>query len=52
MRMFSYTVGIVDDDIVENNESFPLSLPDQSSVDYTIGQNSMLTATIEDNDSM
>ena len=52
MRVFSYIVEIIDDDVVESNESFSLSLPDQASVDYTIGDNSTLSATIEDNDCM
>ena len=52
MRVFSYIVEIIDDDVVESNESFSLSLPEQASVDYTIGDNATLSATIEDNDCM
>ena len=52
MGVFSYTVTIFDDDVVESDETFTLSLPDQASVDYTIGDNSTLSATIENNDCM
>ena len=52
MGVFSYTVTISDDDVVESDETFTLSLPDQASVDYTIGDNSTLSATIENNDCM
>ena len=52
MGVFSYTVTISEEDIVESDETFTLSLPDQTSVDYTIGDNSTLSATIENNDCM
>ena len=52
MGVFSYTVTISEDDIVESDETFTLSLPDQAAVDYTIGDNSTLSVTIENNDCM
>ena len=52
MGMFDYNVTLNDDGIVEGDETFTLSLPDQSSVPYTIGANSTLNATIENDDRM
>ena len=52
MGMFDYNVTLNDDDIVEGDETFTLSLPDQSSVPYTIGANSTLNTTIENDDRM
>ena len=52
MMMFSYDVTISDESVVEGDETFTLSLPDQSSVPYTIGDNSTLNATIENDDRM
>ena len=52
MRMFSYSIAIISDAIIEADETFTLSLPDQSSVTYTIGENSTLTAIIENDDCM
>lgn len=43
-------VNIVDDDIVESDEDFMLSLPDPATVDYTVGNLSTITIDIEDND--
>lgn len=49
---FSSDVLISNDAIVEDDESFFLSLPDQDTVPYTIGANSTITVIIENNDCM
>ena len=52
VRMFSHTVTFDDEDIVESDETFTLSLPAQDTVPYAIGENATLSATIENDDCM
>ena len=49
---FPYTITIVSEGIVEEDEEFSISLPDQSAVTYTIGMMSNVTITITNDDSM
>ena len=48
--MFAYTVTLINDGIVEDDETFVLELPDQATVPYTIGMPSTITVTIVNDD--
>ena len=53
MMEFDFTaVSIVNDIIVESDENFTLSLPDQSAVEYTVGDSSSATVVIVNDDGM
>ena len=48
--VFSSDVTIFDDLVVEDDDSFFLSLPDENTVLFTIGANSTIEVIIENND--
>ena len=51
MMEFNFTmVNIVDDDIVESDEDFMLSLPNALTVEYTVGSPSSATVVIVNDD--